>query len=88
MLKNMPCNQAVTCSKQKQIEMNRIRTRRCLLNILWTLFYTTIVGYFFFMNMVAFQKNTIEENVIYLNESENVTHANVSKVIPTYAIFT
>ena len=40
------------------------------------------------MNMVAFQKNTIEENVIYLNESENVTHANVSKVIPTYAIFT
>ena len=81
--------QSATC-KQKQIEMNRLRTRRCLLNILWTLFYTSIVGYFFFMNVVTFQKNSIEKIVIYLNESQNTTNANVSayfdKIVRFYNI--
>ena len=54
------------------------------MNILWTLFYTTIVGYFFFMNLVTFQKNSIEKIVIYLNESHNVTNANVSKIMPFF----
>ena len=87
LLKNMPCNHAVTCSKQKQTEMNRLRTRRCLLNILWTLFYTSIVGYFFFINMETFQKDSIEKTVIFLNESQNITHANVStKIVSFYII--
>ena len=48
------------------------------------------MGYFFFMNVVTFQKNSIEKIVIYLNESQNITHANVStyfdKIVNFYII--
>ena len=42
------------------------------------------------MNVVTFQKNSIEKIVIYLNESQNITHANVStyfdKIVSFYII--
>ena len=38
--------------------------------------------------METFQKDSIEKTAIYLNESQNITHANVSKLITTYAMFT
>lgn len=48
------------------------------------------MGYFFFINMETFQKDSIEKTVIFLNDSQNITHANVStylhKIVSFYII--